>query len=129
MRRISKWYQDFPIKALLVCLCFWLTACASTSANSPAQTSAGPVTLASLTQQDVERLLIRGRTMQHQVAQWFGRPQGVSENGGYQFWNYTESYRDLDAGKSGLVTLTVVFDSNRLVADYDFQANRYTQRK
>lgn len=117
------------ILSLLALSLFMLSACASyPGTETGARQSSSQLALESLTRAEVERLLVRGRTMQHQVIQWFGRPQGMSESAGFQYWNYTAAYYDERAGRSGLISLTVVFDQNRLVADYDFQENRYTQQ-
>jgi|SRR5690554_4097264 len=85
--------------------------------------------LQNLTPNDAERLLVRGRTQQHQVQHWFGQPSGLSKSGPHTYWNYTHSYHEQNTGRSGLVILTVVFDDNLLVVDYDLQSNRYRQNK
>lgn len=102
-----------------------LAGCATTTNNNTQVPTR--YTLQDLTPADAERLLVRGRTQQHQVQQWFGQPSGLSKSGEHTYWNYTYSYHQESNGRSGLVILTVVFDKNLLVVDYDLQSNRYQQ--
>lgn len=113
------WIVSSMVLALL------LSSCSTTPA--PANAASPQYTLQQLTAADAERLLVRGRTQQHQVQQWFGQPSGLSRSGPHTYWNYTYSYHEQNTGRSGLVILTVVFDENLLVVDYDLQSNRYRQ--
>lgn len=102
-----------------------ITGCATTTENN--KQAPTRYALQDLTPADAERLLVRGRTQQYQVQQWFGQPSGLSKSGEHNYWNYTYSYHQADTGRSGLVILTVVFDKNLLVVDYDLQSNRYQE--
>ncbi|HLV48991.1 MAG TPA: hypothetical protein VKY35_08015 [Aliidiomarina sp.] len=108
---------------VIVLLLLMTTACATTE-HLPEPTAA-KYSLEGLTQAEAERLFIRGRTQQHEVRRWFGQPSGFSKSGDYSYWNYTYSYQNQETKRSGLVILTVVFDNNLLVIDYDLQSNRY----
>ncbi len=118
-----KWFQCW----LVVFLLFTTSGCVTTEHSSKSVPQKH--SLANLTQLEADRLFMRGRTQQHEVKQWFGQPNGFSKAGDFSYWNYTHSYHDQNTARSVLVILTVVFDKNLLVIDYDLQSNRYQKKE
>lgn len=78
-----------------------------------------------LTQDEVDSLLVRDRTSAQQVAQIFGQPHSMTRSGDEIYWNYTHQFRDERRNVGGLKSLTILFDDNGRVLDYDFQDNSY----
>lgn len=81
--------------------------------------------LNSLSLAEVETLLIRDRTTTTEVVRIFGQPDGMTQSGNQVFWNYTHQFRDQSLQLAGLKSLTVLFNPQGVVADYDFQDNTY----
>ncbi|MCC5856485.1 MAG: hypothetical protein JJU10_12510 [Idiomarina sp.] len=105
-----------------------LSGCVAVESQQAQSGDVPQLNLRTLTEEQAEQRFIPGRTQQHQVRQWLGIPHGYSRSGDLEYWNYTDSYHDESLGQSGLISLTLVFDRNALLVDFDLQANRYRSR-
>ncbi|MBA3988469.1 outer membrane protein assembly factor BamE domain-containing protein [Aliidiomarina maris] len=96
----------------------------NTSRTSPVQALTA-AQMDTLSQADVDSLLVRERTSSTQVAQIFGRPHSTTRSGDELYWNYTHQFRDERRRVGGLKSLTILFDRAGRVLDYDFQDNTF----
>lgn len=107
-----------------------LGACASTDNSNSQNTPQSAPTLQQLTNDNIGRHLIQGRTQVHDIQRWWGRPQAQGISGEVQWYNYTwvgaASSGAQNAGDTKMVTLTVYFMTDTgLLADYDLQVHQF----
>ncbi|RUO38282.1 hypothetical protein CWE13_01130 [Aliidiomarina shirensis] len=121
----------FVIRFIVICtLVFVLGACASTeNANTGARTQTAP-NLQQLSNDNIGRYLVQGRTQVHDIQRWWGRPQAQGESGDFRWYNYTwvgaANAGNQNAGETKMVTLTVYFMTDTgLLADYDLQVRQF----
>ncbi|RUO44075.1 hypothetical protein CWE15_02560 [Aliidiomarina taiwanensis] len=112
--------------SLLTLMCLLGVGCAQQAANQQPQVE--PILLTALTPARAEQWLVRGHTRQQQVLGMLGQPHGVSQVGDYQYWNYTDVRHDQVKQESNLVRLTLVFDSQAVLVDYDLQNNHFQKK-
>lgn len=122
---MTRWKQ----MCLLVFVASLGIGCAQQSAqeNAVKASHSEPIELTSLTQTKAAQWFARGHTQQQQVLNILGPPHGVSQVGDFTYWNYTEVKHDEVKRESNLVRLTLVFNRQLLLVDYDLQSNHFQQ--
>lgn len=113
-------------KATVVFLLFLCVGCAQQQAAQPAH-GAGLIELTAVTQAKAEQWFVRGHTRQAQVLNRLGQPHGVSQVGNLSYWHYAQVKHSETEQKSNFVRLTLAFDGQGVLVDFDLQYNQFQQ--
>lgn len=114
--------------SLSFAVAFALSACASTDTNQTGQSGSShrTVQLSELTYDNVEHILVVGRTQVQDIQRWWGTPSSQGQSGDTRWYNYTYvGQTGAGDGSTRMLSLTLYFNHQALLEDYDIQIHEF----